>query len=96
MERDLGSVVGDLVKPQAAFTFRTTVGDEVLLSSMQGSSETWQELASILLLTSLSGRVCLCVCVRALRGTYERGYKVVPCVLPVSKYALRLLDNNKS
>lgn len=36
MERDPGSVVGDLVKPQAAFTFRTTVGDEVLLSSMQG------------------------------------------------------------
>lgn len=36
MERDLGSVVGDLVKLQTAFTFRTTVGDEVLLSSMQG------------------------------------------------------------
>ncbi len=36
MERDLGSVVGDLVKPQTAFTFRATAGDEVLLSSMQG------------------------------------------------------------
>lgn len=36
MERDLGSVAGDLVKPQAAFTFRTTAIDEVLLScSMQ-------------------------------------------------------------
>lgn len=35
MERDLGSVVGDLVKPQTIFTFRTTVRDEVLLSSMQ-------------------------------------------------------------
>lgn len=35
MEGDLRSVVGDLVKPQAAFTFRTTAGYEVLLSSMQ-------------------------------------------------------------
>lgn len=36
MEHDLGSVVGDLVKPQTTFTFRTTVRDEVLLSSVQG------------------------------------------------------------
>lgn len=36
MERDLGSVVGDLVKPQATFTFCTTAGGEVLLTSMQG------------------------------------------------------------
>lgn len=36
VEGDLGSVVGDLVRPQAAFTFRTTEVDEVLLSSLQG------------------------------------------------------------
>ena len=36
VERDLGSVFGDLVKPQAAFTFRTTAEDGVQLGSMQG------------------------------------------------------------
>lgn len=73
VECDLGSVVGDLVKPQAAFTFRTTAGDGMLLSSNQGSM-----LASILLLTSLSGCVCVCVCVCV--GS-EKGYNVVPCVI---------------
>lgn len=63
MECDLGSVVGDLVKPQAAFTFRTTAGDEVLLSSNQGSM-----LASILLLTPLSGHFSVFACVRVGSG----------------------------
>lgn len=68
MECDLGSVVGDLVKPQAAFTFRTTAGDEVLLSSNQGSSGEGGTLASLLLLTSrrvrgfsVCARVYVCV-----------------------------------
>ena len=35
VERDLGSVVRNPVKPHAAFIFRTTAGHEVPLSSVQ-------------------------------------------------------------
>ncbi len=62
MERDLGSVVGDLAKPQTTFTFRTTVRDEVLLSSMErdkpsDEAETGKHPAALLFESPLLFRI---------------------------------------
>lgn len=68
VERDLGSVVGGLVEPYGAFTFRTTAGGwEVLLGSMQRDKRR-NDARVGWLLASLSKRLlrCVCVCVRHL------------------------------
>lgn len=52
MESDLGSVVGNLVKPQAAFTFRAAE-DEEPFSSITGDN---------LCNKAKAGKLCVCVC----------------------------------
>lgn len=80
MESDLGYVVGNLVKPQAAFTFRTTTGDGVPLNSEQKDKHCnkAEELASVLLCSLRHCfRVCAHVCVSKERGIYESSHKVL-------------------
>lgn len=74
-ESDLGSVVGNLVKPQAAFTFRNNSEGMRCQRAQCGeiSPATRPKLANSLLLCCLTD--CFTVCV--LGGIYESCYKLL-------------------